>query len=290
MLGISFSAMSSTKDQDKNWFELFQAARKGQIKEVKILLGEVKKPIWLGSSTFPHIIIGCKSRNHNQLSTIKLLAEAGVDFNKNDKNRDSLMANSMCKYDERADYETNLLAQANTIDIAKFLIATGADAKRLSHVSSKVRGLSAFSYAITNKNEPLAIYLSKYSDITKSDMRIAKHNGMGKLISSLITNGFDYSEHDLLRWAIHDSFNGIYHEEVLINLLNDGLDPNKFIVEQRYYSHPIIHAVYENNLNAIKTLQLYGARTDVTDRKGRSLHDIAKRQKNNEIIEHLKNF
>jgi len=280
---------ASTEEQLNN--QLFLAAQRGNLEKVKLLLYKVKKPISLSNPEFivtAHSLINCRYRSENQLATLKLLTANGVDFNYPHPQRDGLYINSWCKKNQEAFNQSEIPAQQNTVDIAKFLIQQGANAKKLHRVRPKHTGRSSLASAISNDNEPLAIYLSKYSDITEESMKMAMHHGMDKLISTLITSDFDYSDHDLLRWSIRD-FNGTYHEEVLINLLNDGLDPNKFIVEQRYYHHPIILAVYKNNLSAIKTLRLYGAQIEVTDKKGRSLLDIAKRQKHTEIVEYLDN-
>jgi len=269
---------------------LFLAAQKGNIKEVKDLIPKVRKPLSLSTPVAidtARSLVNCSYRNNNQLDILKLLSDNGVDFNIASPSRDALTVNSQCRPNKKAFNNTDLMAQDNTIEIAKFLIENGANPKRRPSHSPNEVGLSALAIAILRENEPLAIYLAKYSDVTKRDIELAMHRHMEKLVLTLIDGGIDYAKYPFIKWAINNSLNDMRHTNVLIALFNKGIDPNNFIIYQDFYEHPIIYAAYTNNLSAIKTLILYGAKTDVTDSNGRSVMDIAIKEKNHALIEYL---
>jgi len=264
-------ALAEIEEVQKMYFEMFSSAGDGKLDEVEVLLKQGVDPNWNKSpfNIIPmlHRPLKCISLDGNKVAVMKMLLEAGANPNVISKYSDSaLIRLGYCKKNG-----------IETIEIADLLLGHGADPKYINK-----DGKSAFSKAVDNGNEPLSIFLAEYSDITEDNIKTAMSRLMPSLISYLIKHGLEYDKYALMLSALRYD-----QEEILVALLEQGANPNEFLIPNSNFEFPLIYAAYFGKNSAVEILHKYGADLDVVGRKDRTLRSIVSRLRNTKLSEWL---
>lgn len=164
-------------------------------------------------------------------------------------------------------------------EVAQLLIDKGADPKHENMDKN-----SAFRLAVARDNESLALLLLPLSNVDQKDIERAVLNDMHVLVSRLINQRYYLYDIALIEWAVRHGF-----EDVLIELLNAGANPNAFISAPKNYTYPIMYAANLNQTNLVKILHQYGADINVVE-KGMGIKDIAIKRKNTDLLLWLENL
>jgi ankyrin repeat protein len=204
-----------------------------------------------------------------QQTIIKKLLDAGINPNSVDISRhdNALILLTYCK-------ENNLLTET-----AQLLIDKGADPKQENRDKN-----TAFRLAVSRDNESLALLLLPLSNVEKKDIERAMLNDMHVLVSSFIKQRYYLYDLALIEWAVRHGF-----EDVLIELLNAGADPNSFLSPDKNYTYPIIYAANLNQTRLVKIFHQYGADINVIE-KGMGIKDIAIKRNNTDLLIWLENL
>lgn len=218
-----------------------------------------------------HKAINCHGDflKQTQKSIINKLLTAGINPNSVDIRRQdtALILLTYCK-------ENNLLTET-----AQLLIDKGADPKH-----ENKNNTSAFSSAVSWGNESLALMLLPLSNVDREDIRRAVLKDMHVLVSRMIKQHYYLYDFALIEWAVRHGF-----EDVLIELLNAGANPNAFVSAPKNYTYPIMYAANLNQTNLVKILHQYGADINVLE-KGLGIKDIAIKRKNTDLLHWLENL
>jgi ankyrin repeat protein len=257
----------------KLYFDIDYAAKNGDIDQVEKLLNKGVDPNWNKPpfSIIPllHTPLDCRYLDSNKVAIMKMLLEAGANPNAlSRRGSTALISLGFCDN------------TVETLEIAGLLMSHDIDLK----ITNK-DGNTALSRAILSGNAPLSLLLAENSDISEESIKTAMLNDMPNLLIYLINNGLDLDKYSLIYWAISSGY-----DDVLIAVLNKGVDPNKFLVKNRSFEFPVIYATGHQKNNAVKILYQYGADLTVQGNKGNTVQNLIERMSNIELNDWLKSL
>ena len=275
LIGFFWGSIACAESEEtlKMYNDIAFAARKGNLEQVEALLQKGADPNWnkshFGIVPLLHRPLDCRSLDANKVAIMKMLLEAGANPNGLSRRGDTaLIKLGTCDN------------TVETLEIADLLISYKVDLK-----AKNKRGNTALSRAILHGNDPLSAFLAEYSDISEESIKLAMIKQLPLLLVHLIQNDLNYSEYSLMIWALRYE-----QDQVLIALLENGADPNKFFIENPHHIYPIIYAAHKLKNNAVKTLYHYGADLSVQGKKGRTVQNLIEKAGNTELNDWLKNL
>jgi ankyrin repeat protein len=269
--------LADTEHVLKMYLDLSFAAREGQLDQVEKLLQQGADPNWNKPpfSIVPllHKPLDCRYLDSTKVAIMKMLLEAGANPNALSRRGDT----ALIELSHTGSFCDNTV---ETLEIAELLISYKADLK----IKNKL-GYTALSRAILAGKDSLSAFLAEHSDISEENIKMAMRGNMPNLLLYLINNGLDLTKYPLIDWAIWNGF-----DDVLIALLNRGVDSNKFLVKNKNYDFPVLYATRYQKNNAVKILYQYGSDITVQGRKGRTIQNLIDRMNNIELNDWLKSL